>query len=127
MPTRIVLAAFSLALLGASQALAGVMLEFPEHDADRGASVEAMSMSVEDSGLSDVELQCRPCRCPKTSNDTAGSIATSVSVSSGAAIASVIDAFIAVPRVDFRLVEHNSAYPPSPDLDGLIKPPQKGC
>lgn len=125
---QISLPIFCLLFAGTSCANAGVMLGLSEHDADRGAVMDVASMSVAVADLFDEQNSDRRMnQCPDSPTDLAGTVSSSTSSAGGSAITSAIDGIVAIPQVECRLWIHDSVYPPSPDLSGLIKPPQASC
>ena len=125
MARNILLTIFSLLLAGATSAHAGVMVELSEGGSKDVASINVASMSAIVAALAETEGS--PHWMSKNGNNSMSGLTAQSSVFtaiSGVAIAAVIDNVVPTPKVEFRLLLRNSAHPPSPDLDGLIKPPQ---
>ena len=125
---EISLSLFCLLFVGTSCANAGVMLGSPESQFGSDIESSSNSMSVSLASLLDQESTNRHMsQRPTSSSDYAGSVSSSSSIVNGSAFASIADDYVAVPKVECKLLMQDSAHPPSPDLDGLIKPPQASC
>ena len=128
--TRLALLTIFCLFLGQSWVNAGVMLELRETGTS-GNRVEkyhdVVSMSVIIAAMTDPADTSHwmiKKNGPESMSDRSAQ-ASSITAVSGYAIAAVLNSIVPTPRIGVRLLLLNSARPPSPDLDGLIKPPQE--
>ncbi len=121
----LVLSLFCILFVGGRCATAGVMLDAKELGTHEDTALCVTSISTMVVALLDDDDSSRQLSHNKDSMADLSGPVTSVSAVSGTAIAAVFDNFVPSPQIGVRLSLLNSTRPPSPDLDGLIKPPQK--
>ena len=120
----VVLSLFCFLFAGMSSADAGVMCGINDLGSYESSSADTASMSVAVATMPRVtETFQWAGRFSDSMTDLSGQV-TSVSVNSCCAISAMVDNVPRSPQLGFRLLLLNSIRPPSPDLDGLIKPPR---